>query len=193
MAAERQTAPDLAGIKPNHVARYRFAARLAGVVGSDVLDAGCGCGYGSALLADAGCRVRGVDKSAVAIEYATVHWGRPRVIYSETDARHAPGSYDWVVCLEMLEHVEDDGGLLRRFAQLAPRLLVSVPKEGVVPHHVAKNPFHVRHYTLRELEALLRGAGWAPEHAWAQTTRDEFAAYPFCEQGATLLVEARRA
>ena len=42
-----------------HLARYAFAARLAG--GKRVLDAGCGAGYGSAELARRGGERAGID------------------------------------------------------------------------------------------------------------------------------------
>ena len=52
---ERQVAPTLDGFREDHLARYHFAAqRLAG---KKVVDAGCGVGYGSFILAEAGCNV----------------------------------------------------------------------------------------------------------------------------------------
>ena len=51
-----------------HYARYLFATRLCR--GKRVLDLGCGCGYGSALLAEAAARVTGIDSAPEAIAYA---------------------------------------------------------------------------------------------------------------------------
>jgi SAM-dependent methyltransferase len=182
-------ATSLEAIKANHVERYRFAATIAR---GAVLDAACGCGYGSAILADAGCRVRGVDVSEEAIAFARQHWARPSVVYTCADARVVPsGGYDWIVSLETIEHVEDDGGLLRAFARQAPRLLASVPNEAVGPHARADNPFHFRHYTPRELDSLLRGAGWRAARWWSQPWRTN-GLEPGVE-GATLVVEAVRA
>ena len=47
-----------------HMARYAFAARLSRR--KQVLDAGCGSGYGSAELAKAAAGVLGIDRSAEA-------------------------------------------------------------------------------------------------------------------------------
>jgi hypothetical protein len=49
---ERQVAPTLEGIRRDHVARYEWAARR---LKGRVLDACCGIGYGTQILAKAGC------------------------------------------------------------------------------------------------------------------------------------------
>ena len=65
--------PDLMGgslLEAEHLARYRWAGAL--VEGKRVLDAGCGTGYGSELLASQGAaEVVGVDVDADAIEAAS--------------------------------------------------------------------------------------------------------------------------
>jgi len=49
---ERQVSPTLDGIRKDHLARYKWAAkRLSGCV----YDIGCGIGYGSKILGDAEC------------------------------------------------------------------------------------------------------------------------------------------
>src|SRR5205814_1531194 len=55
-----------------HVARYRFACRLA--AGADVLDDGCGTGYGTRLLREAGARrAVGIDRAPHVIADAAAH------------------------------------------------------------------------------------------------------------------------
>ena len=51
-----------------HIHRYHFAKQL--VNNKVVLDAACGSGYGSALLAEEAKEVYGIDISEEAIEYA---------------------------------------------------------------------------------------------------------------------------
>lgn len=46
--SERQMQSDPALIRADHTGRYRFASKL---VSGNVLDAACGCGYGSHILA----------------------------------------------------------------------------------------------------------------------------------------------
>jgi 2-polyprenyl-3-methyl-5-hydroxy-6-metoxy-1,4-benzoquinol methylase len=155
--AERQQAVDFEGIRADHTGRYRFAASH---VRGQILDAACGCGYGSWMLAETGAKVRGVDLSSEALDFARVHWGHRNVTYTQADAAHVSGLYDWIVCFETLEHVEDDGALVRHFATLASRLIISVPNQDQMPFNGHRFPFHVRHYTQEELACLLRGAGW---------------------------------
>lgn len=75
--AERQTGKYLEDIRSDHVERYVHAAKK---VTGNVLDAGCGCGYGSYLLClkNAHVNVTGVDNSKEAIEYAKKHWQHHR-------------------------------------------------------------------------------------------------------------------
>ena len=144
-------------IAAEHIARYRWAAALAN--GRRVLDAGCGEGYGSALLAGAGAAsVLGVDRAADVLERvaATMPDG---VALREDDVQTLSGvaddSVDLVVCFEVIEHVGEQDAALDAFARvLAPGgvLAISSPNRGV---YVAGNPHHVHEYEPEELRAAL--------------------------------------
>ena len=103
-------------IEVEHLARYRWAAQL--VAGRTVLDAGCGVGYGSAMLAGAGAgEVVGLDLSARAIEAARDGGTRQRLLRRRRRARAALRRRDastLVVCFEVIEHVESPGRRPRR-------------------------------------------------------------------------------
>ncbi len=94
-------------------ARMRYFERFVGTwQGRDVLDLGCGGGFMSEALAKCGARVVGVDPSAEAIAAAREHAARGeltidyRVGVGETlDA--ADSTFDAVVCVDVLEHVDD--------------------------------------------------------------------------------------
>lgn len=130
-----------------HRHRYEFAARLC--AGSRVLDLACGSGYGSEILAEAGCQVLGVDNDAATIDLAQGTVGR------RTDARFEAADavaflrgeieerFDAIVCFEGLEHLHDLKGALGRLRELADagvRQVLSVPNskafEEENPHHV---------------------------------------------------------
>src|SRR5919109_2012590 len=95
-------------IAAEHLARYWLAANLAS--GLEVLDAGCGVGYGTEMIAGAGAsRVVGVDLSAEAIATASERAGE-LADFQVADVRDLPfneGAFDLVVCFEVLEHLED--------------------------------------------------------------------------------------
>ncbi len=142
-------------IEVEHVVRYRWAAQAA--AGRSVLDAGCGTGYGSAILAATGAsEVIGVDLAADVIGAAD---GLPGTVSLQAgDLRaldFADGRFDLVVCFEVIEHLDDPMAALDELARvLAPDglLLLSSPNRGVYP---PGNPHHRHEFTPDELEAAV--------------------------------------
>lgn len=151
--------PDLMGgslLEAEHLARYRWAGAL--VEGKRVLDAGCGTGYGSELLASQGAaEVVGVDVDADAIEAASRSDSR-RATFAAADLRDLPadlGEFDVVVCFEVIEHIAEPEVALDRLAAVLRRggiLVVSSPNRDVYP---PGNPFHEHEFTPEELAESL--------------------------------------
>jgi len=149
----------------NYIGRYRFASRFIGPTAA-VLDLGCGCGYGSAHLAEApGRLVFGLDRSAEATGYGRSHYPSSRLRFVRAAATAVPirsGALDAVVAMEMIEHVGDPKGVLaeaRRVLKKGGVLLVSTPNR-LVTGTVEKpsNPYHVREYSVEEFRTLLAGS-----------------------------------
>jgi len=158
---ERQVASSLDGIRRDHVARYRWAAKQL-PANSCVLDVACGIGYGSKILADAGHQVDAVDRDAEAIAYAKRHYRGKRIRYECADLaalQKDEKTCDAVVCFETIEHLQDPLPALKKFRALAPLLIASVPNETVFPYRGYK--FHHRHYTREQFAELLNQAGYA--------------------------------
>jgi len=143
-------------IEVEHVVRYRWAAQVA--ASRSVLDAGCGTGYGSAILAAAGAsEVIGIDIAAEVVtrtadkdEAVSLRAGDVRALDFED------GRFDLVVCFEVIEHLDDPMAALDELARvLAPDglLLLSSPNRGVYP---PGNPHHRHEFTPAELEAAVR-------------------------------------
>jgi 2-polyprenyl-3-methyl-5-hydroxy-6-metoxy-1,4-benzoquinol methylase len=151
--------PDQMGeglVAAEHLGRYWWAAQFA--EGRRVLDAGCGIGYGSNMLAQAGAtEVTGVDIAESVIEAARPG-AAPGVTLQAGDvaALDFPAeSFDLVVCFEVIEHVEDTDGVLDELARvLAPGglLLISSPNRE---RYVPGNPHHRYEFTPEELRATL--------------------------------------
>lgn len=156
---ERFDPRDSAGrlIEAEHRARYLLASRL--VRDARVLDAGCGTGYGSRMLADAGAaHVVGVDVSDDAVALAAGQLGdRGETVRGDVSSLpFEDDAFDVVVCFEVIEHVEDRESALDEFARvLRPEgtLVISSPNRLVYP---PGNPHHVYEYTPSELEQALR-------------------------------------
>ncbi len=79
---------------------------------STILDIGCGGGLLSEEFARAGYGVTGIDPAARSIENAREHAARGRlhIDYHTASGEHLPfseGTFDVVLCCDVLEHVED--------------------------------------------------------------------------------------
>lgn len=142
-------------MRAEHWSRYHFAAQLA--AGRRVLDAGCGTGYGMALLRGSGAsEIVGVDRSGDAIRSARER--NPDALLVEADLSSttlADESFDLIVCFEVIEHLgpqEDVLDELRRLLAPGGVVLVSSPNPDVYP---AGNPHHVRELTPAELRDIL--------------------------------------
>jgi SAM-dependent methyltransferase len=169
---ERFTPECVREIWYEHFHRYVFAKQL--VSGLDVLDAACGEGYGSALLADSAKAVTGVDVSRAAIEHAQQRYIADNLEFQAADCLDLPfrdDQFDCIVSFETLEHLEDQEGLMKEFRRvLKPQgfLLVSSPDKKVyTDRQKNQNEFHVRELYRDELERLL-GAYFPASRLWGQ-------------------------
>jgi SAM-dependent methyltransferase len=140
-------------------------------IGRRVLDAGCGIGNFTELVARDAERVVAVDLSPQNVEVLRRRFAdSPNVVIEQVDLdthadRLAGHDIDTVVCLDVLEHVEDDLSLLRRFRQIVRpggHLLIKVPALPWLFGAIDTASGHFRRYTLAELRGKAASAGWKP-------------------------------
>lgn len=143
-----------------HWHRYAWAAEV--VKGLDVLDAACGEGYGSHLLAARARSVTGLDIGEDAVAHARERYARDNLAFERGDATQLPygdDSFDVVVSFETLEHLEAQETLLGEFRRvLRPDgfLVISSPDRKTYSDETGyDNPFHVRELYRDEFEALV--------------------------------------
>lgn len=165
-SGERQTAPSITEIRRDHVARYEYASQVITNHISQAhagfgIDLFCGNGYGTSFLANTTGQVTlGIDASTEAIDFANKHYACEINFFT---AKAFPFSlpkntFDFVVCLESLEHVEDAKRFLTEiFTSMKPGalLILSTPNSEIWSLDVNPNPFHYRHYSREELLRLL--------------------------------------
>lgn len=147
------------GIVAIHLKRYEFARPYC--QDRDVLDAGCGVGYGTAYLAETARRVVGVDRSEEAVAYARRRYGRANVEFAVGDLLELDAgadTFDVVCCFETIEHLPDQERFLsqvRRVLRPGGTFVVSTPQADSTTE-APENPFHERELSQQDFELLLR-------------------------------------
>jgi 2-polyprenyl-3-methyl-5-hydroxy-6-metoxy-1,4-benzoquinol methylase len=138
-----------------------------------VLDVGCGKGELAYDLATrSGAQVTGVDWNPAALRFARERFRAPGLDFVESDifAWEPAHSFDVVVLSNVLEHLSDRVGLLRRLvARTVPReVLIRVPsaeRDWTVPLRrelglaYFSDPTHETEYTVEQLREELFDAG----------------------------------
>jgi SAM-dependent methyltransferase len=127
-----------------------------------ILDAGCGSGRNMIDLARHGT-VSGVELSGASVDVARARGAGEVIAGSVLDMPFDGDSFDLSVCLDVIEHLDDDVGALRELRRvLAPggSLLVTVPAyQWLWSGHDEVNHHH-RRYTRRSLQRVAEQAGW---------------------------------
>jgi 2-polyprenyl-6-hydroxyphenyl methylase/3-demethylubiquinone-9 3-methyltransferase len=141
-------------------------------------DAGCGNGAFSIYAARLGNDVVAASFSPYEIQSARRRanlLGVPGIRFEALDLREIDdhraelGRFDQIICLETIEHMDDDGGLVRALANLLEpggRLLLSTPFDGHRPLYseerhpsASEDGSHVRYgYSPSRLRALVQDA-----------------------------------
>ncbi len=137
--------------------------------GRDVLEAGCGEGYGADLIADVAAGVIGLDYDETAVAHVRARY--PRVDMRHGNLAELPlpdGAVDVVVNFQVIEHLWDQGQFVAECARvLRPGgvLMMSTPNRITFSpgRDTPVNPFHTRELNADELTELLESAGFAME------------------------------
>ncbi len=132
------------------------------VPGAAILDVGCGLGDVLAAL-PASYRRYGVDYAAANVEYVARRLGGGADIRrgSATSNPFDDESMDACLCLEVLEHLEDDAGALaeiHRVLRPGGVLIAAVPYTHYWPQYL-RLMGHYRHYNRDSFGALLGSVG----------------------------------
>lgn len=151
------------GIETEHLHRYYSLLKMAS--GKKILDAACGEGFGSAILAKNAQYVCGIDISNEAISYAKSNYQRYNLEFKQGSIENLEFEddyFDMVVSFETIEHVDE--GMQEKFLNEIFRvlkndgiLIMSTPDKYLhtdLPKH--NNPFHIKEFYFNEFAQFLK-------------------------------------
>lgn len=148
----------------HEVVYQRLAPRCAD---REVLEAGCGEGYGADLIAAVARRVIGLDYDEAAVAHVGVRYPRVQVMRGNLAELPLPDhAVDVVVNFQVIEHLWDQAQFITECARvLRPGglLMVSTPNRITFSpgRDTPINPFHTRELNAEELRTLLVDGGFS--------------------------------
>jgi glycosyltransferase involved in cell wall biosynthesis len=177
---------DMRDVNPGHLTlrrverlqRYNryLCSRVAPYVGTRVLEVGSGTGNMTRHFANRSLLVA-TDVAPEYLDLLRRSFERNDNVVVERfdlsgalDDRLARYEIDTIMCLNVLEHVEDDEAALGRFHELLPdagRLILLVPMLPALYGAIDRALHHYRRYARAELLAKCRRAGFEIEHVSA--------------------------
>lgn len=134
----------------------QFASHIQG----DVLEVGCGVGSFTRRLAldERVISVRSIDINLMAVAHTQRHVSDiPKVSVEHCDLMEVDGRYDLVICLNVLEHVEDDKAFLKKLLSLLkPQgiLFLLVPAHSMLYCEFDREGGHLRRYSKSSLKRI---------------------------------------
>jgi SAM-dependent methyltransferase len=138
-----------------------------------VLEAGCGWGTNLKALEAAGYRATGLDVSRRALD--RLDRADRQLIEADLsqDLPDHPSTYECVLALDVIEHLDDDRQALRQLGRLVKtngRLIISVPALPELFSEFDEVQGHRRRYTAQSLRSCLEGSCLAVEDLlwWGQ-------------------------
>lgn len=147
--------------------------RVEPFLGTDILEVGMGIGIFTEMLLTRG-RVFGVEIVPEFVTEARRRLGARKDLESiiadigaELPDSLRERSFDTIVCMNVLEHIEDDRGTLSRFLGLLKpggRLVLVVPAHKWLFNPLDSNDGHFRRYEKPELKARMEEAGFRILH-----------------------------
>ncbi len=178
-SGERQVGTTLDTIRMDHRKRYEFASKYITKKDAVVVDAACGVGYGSYILAqnEHTKMIQGLDISHEALEHARQYFNHEkidfRIVNLADDALEIQPA-DYFISFETIEHLPCADTFFEKISHaLKPEGLFigSTPNEEIMPFVQQNFLFHTKHFTLKELKTLLQNHGFTPI-AFFQQKRD---------------------
>ncbi len=151
-------------LEMEHIQRYTCISKY--MRGKTVLDAACGEGYGSAILAKEAAYVLGIDISKDAVEHAREKYSTyPNLSYEVGDVSKlsevVDRKIDVVVSFETIEHIDEEKQIaflneIRKILKPDGFLIMSTPNKAVYSDMFSyHNEFHIHEFSMEEFRDFL--------------------------------------
>lgn len=140
--------------------RYRYLSKITKYLSAEspVLELGMGTGIVLSEMRKRGMNAVGADRSYEALRWASRRQGIPLIQARGEELPFRENSLKGVVCFDVLEHVQTDGGFIRSIERsMVPGaiLILSVPAHPFLWSTHDEQLGHHRRYTRRRLRQLL--------------------------------------
>lgn len=130
----------------------------AKIVHGKVLEIGTGSGYGLKLIADKSDHFVTIDKYQA--NFSLTDHDADKIQFIQMNIPPLAGipdnKFDYVITFQVIEHIEKDEVFvdeIHRVLKSGGKLIVTTPNRKM---SLTRNPWHVREYTVDQLEKLLR-------------------------------------
>lgn len=135
------------------LAAYHYATDL---VSGDLLEIGCGVGRGTELLMDAAAHYTAIDKNEQLIQNLGEKYPEANFIAANIPpfSDFADNSFDTVVSFQVIEHIQDDAKFIEEIYRVLKKGGVALISTPNIKLSLTRNPWHVREYTAKQLQAL---------------------------------------
>ncbi len=146
--------------------------------GSRVLDVGCARGYMAEELKKTGCQIFGVEFDGKSCELARRHCEKViQINIEEAEALpFAEGFFDYIICLDVLEHLQRPDLVLQRFKPYLAKggeIIISLPNIARLEYRLALlfgnfgygnsgilSKGHLRFFTRKTAGELIESSGY---------------------------------
>lgn len=139
----------------NHLRVYQYVSQFT--KGKQVLDVGCGVGYGTALLGRTASRAMGIDLSPIAVNEAFRLYPEGEFLQMDAENMTFPAqSFDIIISTENFEHLPNQAKHVQELARVVRKdgfCFIATPNPELFVG--LNNPFHTKENSYSELRDLL--------------------------------------
>jgi 2-polyprenyl-3-methyl-5-hydroxy-6-metoxy-1,4-benzoquinol methylase len=168
-SGERQVGTTLDEIRKDHLNRYVFASKYITKQNAILIDGACGVGYGSYVLAQNSNTklIQSLDISTDALSHAKQYFNNEKIEFKiknlEDESLEDLQKADYLISFETIEHLPNPEKYISKIANAIKEdglFIGSTPNETIMPFIQQNFLFHTRHFTVSEIDEILKKYGF---------------------------------